>query len=285
MTVAPTLQCNWDWRAAGNFICGGAGAGLMSVAAGSAWLGTSQYRLAALAALAITGLGLFLVWLEIGRPWRFANVFRNPATSWMSREAWAAVLFFPSGTLGALLSSPVLISLAAVIGLFFLFCQARMLHAARGIPAWRNAAIVPLIVATGLTEGAGLLLAASALIGNASSWLSITFLVLVVWRLVLMFFYAGRMAGHRLPHAAHRNLRSVTGVMIVVGAAIPIALLLAPVPGWAVSIGGLLAVGAGWLLKHSLVCRLALTQGFAIEHAPARGAASVAPGARPGWSH
>jgi phenylacetyl-CoA:acceptor oxidoreductase subunit 2 len=31
--AAPKQQRNWDWRAAANFICGGAGGGLLLVAA------------------------------------------------------------------------------------------------------------------------------------------------------------------------------------------------------------------------------------------------------------
>jgi phenylacetyl-CoA:acceptor oxidoreductase subunit 2 len=47
--LAPTLQKRWDWRAAGNFICGGSGSGLMIMAALLAILGlhTSGYALLA----------------------------------------------------------------------------------------------------------------------------------------------------------------------------------------------------------------------------------------------
>ncbi len=45
-------------------------------------------------AMAFVGAGLFCVWLEIGRPWRFLNVFRHPARSWMTREAIIAIVLF-----------------------------------------------------------------------------------------------------------------------------------------------------------------------------------------------
>ena len=279
--LLPTPQHNWDWRAASNFICGGTGSGMMVLTACAVWLGTPRFEAAALAALAFIGFGLFLVWLEIGRPWRFANVFRNPATSWMSREAWAAVLLFPIGTLGVLLSSPALISAAAALGLLFLFCQARMLHAAKGIPAWRDASVTPLIVVTGLTEGAGILLAAMA--AGPPQWLSIAVLVLVCWRTILMLVYAYRLIGTKVPRAAHQGIRTVTAIVVLAGGVAPAGLLVAPVPAFAAALGGVLACVSGWYLKYMLVCRLAYTQGFAIERTPARGAAPAGPGARPGW--
>ena len=49
-------------------------------------------------------------------------------------------------------------SVAALLAAIFVYCQGRMLQAAKGIPAWREPLLVPLIVATGLAEGGGLLL-------------------------------------------------------------------------------------------------------------------------------
>ena len=90
----PWQQRHWDWRAAGNFVCGGAGAGLIVYAAifGAA---TPAFAALVLAGLALVGLGLFCVWLEIGRPLRALHVFFNPRTSWMTREAFVATLLFP----------------------------------------------------------------------------------------------------------------------------------------------------------------------------------------------
>ncbi len=284
ITVTPAVQHNWDWRAAGNFVCGGTGSGMLILVACAAWLDEPHYEAAAYTALAIVGLGLFLVWLEIGRPWRFANVFRNPATSWMSREAWAAALMFPFGALGAAMGSPLLISIAAALGLVFLFCQGQMLRAAKGIPAWRDAVVVPVIGATGLTEGGGLLLAATVVSGGTSDWLLITVLMLVVWRTVMMVVYAYRLRGPNLPRAARGRFRTVTSLVAIVGCVIPIALLITPAPNWAAALGGLLTAAGGWYFKYMLVCTLAYTQGFAIEHTPTRGMSPAGPGARPGWA-
>ena len=49
-----------------------------------------------LAGLALVGFGLFCVSLELGRPLRALNVFRNPRTSWMAREAWTSLLLVPA---------------------------------------------------------------------------------------------------------------------------------------------------------------------------------------------
>ena len=96
--VEPWHQKHWDWKAAGNFICGGAGAGLFAFAAlASFWQG-SPSPLGWLA-LAIVALGLFLLLFKIGRPWRFIYVLRQPQRSWMAREAWIAAGFFPLGAL------------------------------------------------------------------------------------------------------------------------------------------------------------------------------------------
>ena len=96
---APWQQTNWDWRAAANFICGGAGAGLIVFAALSGAAGAPLTGLL-LGGLALVGAGLFCVWLEIGRPLRALHVFFNPRTSWMTRESFIAVLLFrPEGLL------------------------------------------------------------------------------------------------------------------------------------------------------------------------------------------
>jgi phenylacetyl-CoA:acceptor oxidoreductase subunit 2 len=138
------LQRSWDARAAANFMLGGAGAGLVACAP----LTGNSY--ATLAGLAMIAVGLGAVWLETGRKLRAAHVLFNPFTSWMTREAFAALLLFPLGLFFPLLAAPV--------ALVFLYCQARILRAAKGIPAWRTPWVVPLIVLSGLAEGGALLL-------------------------------------------------------------------------------------------------------------------------------
>ena len=118
---------------------------------------------AGLPALALVALGLFCVLLKIGRPLRSIYVLRQPQRSWMAREAWVAMAFFPLAALALwFAAAPGRCSSRRRLGLVFLFCQGMILFGAKGIPAWRAPLIVPLIVATGLAEGGGLLLAALA---------------------------------------------------------------------------------------------------------------------------
>ena len=91
------------------------------------------------------------MWAEIGRPLRALHVFFNPQTSWMTREGMVAMLLMPVGLASAVLW-PQLAPAAAVLALGFIYCQGRILHMAKGIPAWREPRVVPLIVATGLAE-------------------------------------------------------------------------------------------------------------------------------------
>jgi phenylacetyl-CoA:acceptor oxidoreductase subunit 2 len=146
------VQEHWDARAALNFMLGGAGAGLMI------WAAVMQVRspYPVALSLALVAAGLFAVWLEIGRKARALHVFFNPYTSWMTRESFAALLLFTLG-LASLLDASLLPAAAIAAGAF-LYCQARILRAAKGIPAWRTPWVVPLIVISGLAEGGALLL-------------------------------------------------------------------------------------------------------------------------------
>ena len=85
----PWQQTSWDWRAAGNFIGGGAGCGLLLFATLADAQGVLRQGLLVLALLLVS-LGLLCVWAEIGRPWRALNVLFHPRTSWMTREALLA---------------------------------------------------------------------------------------------------------------------------------------------------------------------------------------------------
>ena len=96
----PWQQAHWDWRAAGNFVCGGAGSGLLAFTALSGARGPAAMLLL-LGGLSLVGLGLLCVWLEIGRPLRALHVFFNPRTSWMTREGFVALLLFAAGLAAA----------------------------------------------------------------------------------------------------------------------------------------------------------------------------------------
>lgn len=273
----PWQQAHWDWRAAGNFIFGGAGGGLLVL---SAFLSPASRWAIVLAGLASVGAGLFCVWLEIGRPLRALHVMFHPQRSWMTREAFVAALVFPCG-LAVLAGVDALSELLALLALAFLFCQGRILVAARGIPAWRQPMMGPLVMATGFAEGAGLLLAASPLLGPGVGWLPLVLTVLLLARLVVWHLYR-RQLGDACAPAARRVLDQIGGVLQYAGTLLPL-LLLAPLaahalpPGLSAAVGvlaGLVAAATGAWMKFSLVTRAAYNQGFALTRLPVRGTRS-----------
>jgi phenylacetyl-CoA:acceptor oxidoreductase 26-kDa subunit len=273
---APWQQTNWDWRAACNFICGGAGAGLIVFAALSDAVGPAFTGLV-LAGLALVGLGLFCVWLEIGRPLRALHVFFNPRTSWMTREAFIATLLFPVA-LAAAAGVQGCAWVAAVLALAFVYCQGRMLQGAKGIPAWREPLLSPLIVTTGLAEGAGLFFLAAPLHAAATEALLAIFAALAIVRMLVWVAYRRRLAAAAAPRA-NAALDRAGRMLQIAGTLVPLALIAAIAAG-AVSaaqtplvaaIAGLAAAAAGAYTKYAIVTRAGFNQGFALAHLPVRG--------------
>ena len=292
MEVKPKHQTPWDWRAAVQFICGGTGTGLLFFTALAAWEEPIWLWRTGLLAMIFIGVGLFSVWMKLGRRWRALFVFLNPRTSWMSREA---LLSIPLGLLGLVavgLQIPTLALIAAVFGLGFLYAQARILRAAAGIPAWREPLIVPLISFTGLTEGAALFVAAALLFGAVETWFVIVLFLLIAVRLLVWLAYRRKLsAPGSAPIETVKALEHINDNLLVLGHVIPLLVVLAAIffPGntavtLATLIAALLTLLGGWYLKATLITRAAYDQGFAIEHAPARTPGYAGPGAKPGWS-
>jgi phenylacetyl-CoA:acceptor oxidoreductase subunit 1 len=289
--VEPWHQTHWDWKAAGNFLCGGAGVGLFTAATVAALFG-APFRNPAFAALALVALGLFGLMFKIGKPMRFLYVLRRPHSSWMSREAWVAGAFFPLGLLAIWFDSRLLLVLAAVAALIFLYCQALILREAKGIPAWREPAIVPLILATAFAEGAGLFVAEAAFTADLRPyiWPAIAALVLLVaLRFAVVWLY---LASLRQTGAPARTLDVLMGhgpwflvlALIAPLAAIQLGLLLPGLAGALFALAGLFTLAGGWALKFILVTRAGYNQGFALTHTPVRGRGGPGPAVKPGWS-
>jgi phenylacetyl-CoA:acceptor oxidoreductase 26-kDa subunit len=290
MRVEPHHQTLWDWRAAVQFSCGGAGTGLLFFTAVAALSDPAWLLRAGVPAMILIAIGLFSVWIKLGRRWRAALVVLNPRTSWMSREA---LLSLPLGLfgLGAILfANPYLALVAALSGLAFLYAQAQILRAARGIPAWRERLILPLIVITGLSEGAGLLLALTVFLATAVTWLPLVAFLLVAGRLWAWQAYRAKLsrpAGAPLAtvaaiEQAHPSLLFAGHILPLL--ALPLAFLVPPLALVAHLVAAAAVVFGGWYLKFTLITRAAYTQGYAIAHAPARTPGYSGPGARPGWS-
>jgi len=271
----PWQQAHWDARAAGNFIGGGAGSGLI-VAAAVAGAEGSLRALSMALAIGLIGGGLLCVWAEIGRPWRAINVLFNPRTSWMSREAALAPLVLGSAALAA--AGVAGADWVAALGaLGFVYCQARILNAARGIPAWREPLTVPLIVVSGLAEGTGLYAVLAAGLGRPSAALCLALAALLALRSAIAFGWRARVAC-RLGAPAGAALKKCRVASRIAG---PLALALALlatlnplsagwVGAWQLVAGASALAGGAWF-KLLLVTRVAFNQGFALPHLPVRG--------------
>lgn len=270
----PWHQTNWDFRAALNFIFGGAGAGLLVVAAFSGLAGDAL-RAEILLAMALIGCGLISVWFEIGRPLRAMNVGFNPFTSWMTRESFAAGLLFALGLAAAWLGSQPLAQAAALAALVFAYCQGRMLQAAKGIPAWRVPALGWLNFITALTEGAGLFIALAALFDTPARGVLAYFSLALIARGLAWSIYRGSVA-KIAARPALAALDRAGKILIQFGSVAPLALLLlglfaADIARVALLLAGLLALATGWQFKFVLITRAAYNQGFALPHLPVRG--------------
>ena len=193
----------------------------------------------------------------------------------MSREAIAAVLLFAAG-LADLTGSALFAWTAAACALAFVYCQARMLRAARGIPAWRAPRIVPLGLATALAEGAGLMFViAPAQAAAESAWIA-GFGVLLLVRMTEWLAYRQQLSqALRDDEKLDRAGRS----LLMVGTLLPavlLAVLARGIAGDALQIvlavtAGLMASAAGAFMKFTLITGAGFNQGFALAHLPVRG--------------
>ncbi len=270
-TATARPQKYWDMRAAGNFIAGGSGSGLIAVSALAAAAGAGGTAALPMAiGVACVALGLSLVWLEIGKPWRALNVLLHPQTSWMTRESIVALPLLLAGSAGALFAEPAVMLLAGVLALVFLYCQARILRASRAIPAWRQAEIVPFIVATGLAEGAGLYLAA----GSQSAGPAAFALAACLAREAAWFAYRRGLArsGVAAPALAVLSSREAKTLRLFQVAALAgLAMSMAAGTDAGIALAGLLVAATGWGIKALLITRAAYTRGAAIQFTPVRG--------------
>jgi len=291
MIITPVQQSFWDWRAAGNFIFGGSGSGLILWAAAGYALGLGG-PLPLLVGAAMIALGLTLVWFEIGRPERFINVLRNPRTSWMSREAWVALALLPL-CFGALLPATWFIAAPLMLlAALFVYCQGRILTASTGVALWRRRKTTWITVITGLSEGLALffILAqfTSDLPTDTGMVLQSGMLIMIVFRALGWRIWYAALAGSA-PKDAHTQLSRFEKPFLLAGHVLPLVLIaaawmIAPLAALFHVITGVAVVFMGWRLKYLLITRAGHLQGFAIRHTPARGGGLAGPGVKPGWN-
>jgi phenylacetyl-CoA:acceptor oxidoreductase subunit 2 len=289
--VEPWHQPHWDWKAAANFLCGGAGAGLFAFAA-AANLGGAPVWPVGLFALALVGIGLALLMFKIGRPLRFIYVLMQPQRSWMTREAWVVAAFFPVVLAALWFDNSVLTTIAAVLGLAFLFCQAMILKAAKGVPIWRAHNIVPLMVSTGMAEGGGLFLCAAAALPSLGSSVfpAAAFVAMLAaaraWEWHCYFVHLRKDGA---PARSVEILGACRGWFSALGFIAPVALIalglvLPDVAQVLFAVAGVMVFAAGWALKFIMITRAAYNQGFALDYTPVRGSGLPGGAVKPGWA-
>ena len=284
-------QTYWDYRAAMNFTMGGMSSGLVVMATIAHFVsGLSSEALLYLnvAAGAGMGIGLFFVFMEIGRKMRFWRALMRPQSSWMTREVYAVAVFYPALLADLIWPGPVLHFTVAFAALAFLYCQARILHAAKGIPAWRVGLIPTMIVTTGLLEGVGLLGIASGIaswrfeasMAFISTWGALLALAsMLIWQ---RYFAFAKRDG--VPPLARAELQKLTPPLRLIGHITPLVLfaLAAAFSESLLAIAGVAAIAGGVMWKFTVITRACHQQGFSMPKMPQRGSGERAAPARLG---
>ncbi|MCC6212553.1 MAG: 4Fe-4S dicluster domain-containing protein, partial [Burkholderiales bacterium] len=276
------LQQFWDWRAAMNWIFGGTSSG-MAVAA---WLASAGGAVPAgavpalhAAAAGLMALGLFFVFLKIGRKLRFWRAISRPQSSWMTREIYVVAAFYPVVLANLVAPRSWLAPAGGVLALAFLVCQAMILYRARGIPAWRAPLVPWMIVATGLLEGVGLLallLAGLAGSGAMAPGLPLAALVLVALNATLWIAYRAAAREQGIRPLSRQVIARMSLPLHAIGHALAAALFLlalvdpALLPACTLA-GAVAAIAGGAYLKYMLVVHAGFHQGFALPMLPQRG--------------
>jgi phenylacetyl-CoA:acceptor oxidoreductase subunit 2 len=280
------LQRFWDIRAALNFIGGGTGSSLL-VWASVGLLAGYPYFAAALTGLAFVAGGLFMVWLEIGKPWRAFNLMFRPQTSWMTREGIVALFLFATGTIAVLFDpdfrlpvntpSPLFPAfMTACLGLAFLYCQIRILHSARGLPAWREPRVMTLVALSGLVEGLGIYMLVLTISGGVPVFIAPVALTLIIARGYVWHTYITALTRSGAPQATISALFAMRGSLLIFGHVLPVVLitLFLVLPGPAtplLALAGIAATLGGWQFKAVLVTKAAYIPEYSIPAAPIRG--------------
>jgi len=286
----------WDWRAAMNWCFGGLASGFATVGA-LAYLfvdrDVQELAFAQFGAAILMAFGLFFVWLKIGRKFRAWRAIFRPQTSWMTRELYAAAVFFPATLIGLVLGSSVALLIAALAALLFLVCQAKILHMAKGIPAWRAPLVPAMIFTSGLFEGVGLTAVLLFFFGAAragggvtlASGLAVAGMALAVLNAALWVRYRQTAKANGIPPLAREAIDGIAVPLHLAGQAVPfilfaIALLATTGPSIYLLVGGMTTVIGGFFWKYGMVVRAGFQQGFALGKMPQRGSGAKAAPAR-----
>ncbi len=286
-----SLQTFWDWRAAMNWCFGGTSSGLAVMATVFAllgWINADALPRVFVVAGVLMAIGLFFVFLKIGRKLRFWRAVSRPHTSWMSRELYVVLLFYPAVLASLITRHWLAYAITALAALAFLICQAKILHMARGIPAWRVPLVPWMIIATGLLEGFGLLLALGAMGAGmlpAGASLSVVGLGLVALNAWLWQAYRSSAKVDGVVPLSRKVIDEATPIVHGIAHVMPVvffglALLIPEIRGALLAAGGLTAVLGGAIWKFTVIVNAGYQQGFALAKWPQRGSGSRAAPAR-----
>ncbi|MBI3372681.1 MAG: dimethyl sulfoxide reductase anchor subunit [Betaproteobacteria bacterium] len=281
------VQTLWDWRAAMNWIFGGIGSGMAVAAWLVSYAGVVAVRnvpvVHAISAV-LMAIGLFCVFLKIGRKLRFWRAASRPQTSWMTREIYVVAAFYPV-VLADLVSPGEWLSLAGgVLAFAFLVCQAKILHRARGIPAWRVPLVPWMIVASGLLEGTCLLaivLLWLQSVDRIAPLLALTGLALAALNAALWFAYRITAAKQGVVPLARSVISGISPALHVLGHGLPAFsfYLVLENSGMALAwmlTGAVAAIACGVYWKFMIVVRGGYQQGYAMPMLPQRGSGCFA---------
>ena len=287
------LQTLWDWRAAMNWIFGGISSGMAALA----WLASlagivpaDRVPAAQFGAALLMAVGLFFVFLKIGRKLRFWRALSRPQTSWMTREMYAVGAFYAAVLANLLWPGAAMSMLAGVFALVFLFCQAKILHLARGISAWRAPLVPWMIFASGLLEGLGLLtlvlLWTDGVRAPAPS-LALAGVALAAVNAGLWGAYRASAASAGIVPLSRRLIGRISLPLHLVGHAFPgalfmLALASPDIARVCLGAGSVAALAGGVFWKFRLIARGGYQQGFSMPMLPQRGSGTRAAPVRAG---
>jgi len=276
-------QTFWDYRAAANFALGGLATGLTIIAWFAFVLGELDaitLGVVNMTAAAIMAVGLFFVFLKLGRKLRFLYVLLRPQSSWMTRETYCVALFYPAVAAGLIWQHPALYALSAAAAAGFLICQARILHASKGIPAWRAPLVPWMMIFSGLFEGLGLY---SVFIFPVDSftlfpgWIPIVAICLALINIGLWLAYQATGKTRGIQPLSLSRIGVLLPLVVGGGLLLPVGLfVLAPFVPVCGLLAGILAVAGGVVWKFALVTWICHQQGFALAKVPQRGSGSKA---------
>ena len=301
------LQTFWDWRAAMNWIFGGISSGalvwfwLLSL---TGWPAAPLHSWLNAAGGLVMAVGLFFVFLKIGRKERFWRAVARPQTSWMTRELFTVVVFAAAVAIGLLWHHPIIFAVVGLSALAFLICQAMILWRARGIPAWRHRVMPAMVVASGLLEGAGfcaLALMVTNTLGlvqaspqTPASVLEPTFglvalvgVVAAAVMIVLWRTYITSAGSEGVGPLSRQVLGTIDRILVPVGQVAPFVLFAiaylwsgSAIANLAIVVAGMLAIAGGAYWKFMIITRAGHHQGFAMAKQPHRGSGTRAAPAR-----